>query len=91
MKADTIDLAALKERAIYLTFESCKADRAGAGTMPVHQKQAAAMDAAVHAGIPMHEIADAADDRLIQYILDSRQPGYQPSIDYNGDGQTAAA
>jgi hypothetical protein len=86
MNANTIDLAALKERAIYLTVESCKADRAGAARVPVHRKQAQAMDAALDAGIPMGEITDAADDRFIQYILDSRQPGYQPVIDYDGNG-----
>ncbi|MEV6696245.1 hypothetical protein AB0M68_03655 [Streptomyces sp. NPDC051453] len=81
----TTDQAALKERAIYLSVESCKAERAGAAGVPVHRKQAQAMDAALDAGIPMGDITDAADDRLIQYILDSRQPGYQPTIDYDGD------
>ncbi|MFB6675592.1 hypothetical protein ACFCWG_24840 [Streptomyces sp. NPDC056390] len=84
MTATTIDRAELKERAIRFTVASLIVDRAGALKAPVHRKQAEAMNIAVHAGVPMGEITDEADDRLIAHILASRTPGFETVLDYDG-------
>lgn len=87
----TINVPAMKARAVYLLVEADKADRAGAHSAPVVTMAHKATQALHDAGIPTEDVHRERDEKFIQYIRDSWNPGYQPTLDETGDGAPAAA
>ncbi|WP_428956201.1 hypothetical protein [Streptomyces sp. cg35] len=82
---ETVDVQALRERAIGLGVEALKCHRAGAHTAAVVQMSYdAILEAQETAGIGA-EVAAAVDVRFAAYLLSCQNPRFVQTIAFDGD------
>lgn len=82
---DKTNLDELRERAIALSLEAHKAEWAGDRTSPVHRMAFDALDEVQRTVGYDSQIHNEIYIRFATYLLNLTQPGYVPTIAWDGD------